>query len=248
MSTLKQICAYTILVFVRWRSAVTTILFLILTIPTAIGLAGGNSVLPTWAWVVLLLLDLHIAGFAVYQEVVKKLPKIAELSITHRLAKVGASAYSEMPLPPILFTVTLDLINRGQETATLVSLDMARFTVNTDLIDAKPVRKRIHKRDPSQMGGALQLPYNIGPSHRETNIVYEIEVRMPSLDPLSFARRLGELQDYEIDLQYEYEGLDRTANRGVIEIRESFDDFKKHVIENWRRCKRYDLIVEAKGV
>ncbi len=129
-----------------------------------------------------------------------------------------------------------------------MSVEITKFNLETDLFGDKPNRKSIYRTNTPHANEYISLPMNISPSSREPKLVYDIEVGISIQEAITFAQRLGQLQGFEIDLEYRYEGLDRKEESNTLHLNESFDDFKKRTIENWKQRNRHDLVVEAMDV
>jgi hypothetical protein len=149
-----------------------------------------------------------------------------------------------MPLEPV-FLVTLDLINHGGQPATLSKLEVTNLNVKTALLDVRTPNFKLHKPFVSL---PIHLPWVIGPGQREADIKLDIDIKFGERDVAKFAERLEELQgDYEIEIHYAYEDMDRSIYSHSITVVGSYDDFRKRILEKWRE-KRPDLFARAVNV
>ncbi len=186
------------------------------------------------------------AGYSAWKEAVEQLPKAADLMIKSRSVSFGSKrSRSGIPISPLRFLIKLDLINRGQETALLTELNVIDFKMNTELLGNKPHTDKLYQTDLPHGRKPIQLPYPISGQKWEHEIEYEIEVELHEQEPSEFAKRLNELQNYEIDIRYIYEDMGGSSHSASIPIRESFEKFRKQMKQNWKQNKQYELFAEA---
>ena len=223
---MKQLWEYTKRVFGQWEY-VYGVIALILTVFAVLSSAGTELMLPAWAWVLILLLSLYWGTFSVYRKIVEERPKPADLTIKEKSAVFRVTSWGGGVPVRCGFLVTLDLINRGQEQATLNDLKLTEFDMNTSLLGDQPLRTRLYRPNDPHAGVDIRLPYKVPGGHWEPDVKFEIQVRYNAQGPLEFAERLNELQDFEIVLQYKYEDMQRSKYEDSIEIRGSFEGFKK---------------------
>lgn len=189
------------------------------------------------------------AGFYTWKEAVEKLPQNAKLSIVYKSKGFRAHAFSGgIPHSPMRFQIDLDLINRGQEMATLNELKVVTFEMNTTLFAESPMRCRLYETNLPHASRYISFPYCVQGGKRKPNIRCEIEVELREKDPHQFARQTGKLQDYRITLQYTYEDMERIKHVEVIPIQGSFVEFREYMIQLWKQNKQFDLVTEALGV
>jgi hypothetical protein len=152
-------------------------------------------------------LSILVAGFYAWKEVVDKHPKTADLSIEYKSCTFGeGSSRGGIPLSPMHFLIKLDAINYGQEPAVLTDIKVVRFSPNNKLLANSPSKKEASIRDTSHSNSQINYPYAIGGGQRLPNIEYRISVNLVrEMEPVEFARSLGEFQNYEIQLEYSFE-------------------------------------------
>lgn len=198
---------------------------------------------------VLVALSLMSAGFYTWKEAIEKIPLGARLSIVHKSIGFGANSLTGgIPHSPMHFHIDLDLINHGQEMATLNELKVATFEMNTELLASSPKSYRLYEVNSPHASRDISFPYCIEGGQRKPNIRYEIEVDLREREPHQFAHQLGKLQDYRIDLQYTYEDMERTTHVELISIQGSFSKYRENTIQEWKQGKQFDLVTEALGV
>jgi hypothetical protein len=120
--------------------------------------------------------------------------------------------------------------------------------MNTDLLGDQPVGCRLYETNHPHGSRDIYLPYSAPGGHRDPNLEYEIEVELRVREPLKFARRLNELQDYEIELQCCYEDMSRADHSSSLPIQGSFSDLRENIIQGWKQNKQHDLVLEARGI
>jgi len=242
---MREFGEYSKHVFSQWRCGYGLMTFGLAVVAISSS-AGKELVLPAWAWVSILILSLYMGTFSVYKRVVEQLPRAADLTIESKSAVFSVRTWSGgVPNSPVQFWITLDLINRGQEPATLNKLNVTEFNMNTSLLGDRPLRIRLNKPNEPHAGTDICLPYVVPSGHREPNIKFEIQVEFDVQGPMELAERLNELQSFKIELQYGYEDMRRSSHDGSIDISGSFADFKNEVIESWKQNGKSDLVLAA---
>ena len=145
-----------------------------------------------------------------------------------------------MPLTPV-FLMTLDLINDGGQSATITELKVTKLETGTTLLKPKSLNGKLHKHgDPN----SISLPWIIDPGYRDANLKFDIDVQFCVQRAEELAERLKELQNYEIELCYTYEDMDRSPHPHSITIAETYEGFKKNILGRWRK-NRHDLFAKA---
>ena len=93
----------------------------------------------------------------------------------------------------------------------------------------------------------INYPYAVGGGQRLSNIEYRISVNLVrEMEPVEFAKSLGEFQNYEIELEYSFEDMARTVNSRRILIQESFEKYRQQRIKEWSKNEHtYGLALEA---
>ncbi len=233
----------------QWKYFYGFITFGLVTLST-LSLSGTNLLLPTWFWLLGLFISLYLGSFGVYKQVVAQLPKPAELTIVcTSVIFTTRSSSGGIPNSPLRFRINLDLINRGEEPATLKELKVTKFNMKTVLLGSKPLDgAKLFRANMPHGRGEIHLPYIVPSLHREPSLELEIEVELLDREPLSFAKQLGNLKDFEIELDYAYEDMRRVLHSDKVLIADSFSGFKDRMIQEWKQMNRDDLVVEANGL
>jgi len=193
-------------------------------------------------------LSILVAGFNVWKEAIDKHPKAADLSIEYKSCSFGAgSSRGGIPLSPMHFLIKLDAINYGQEPAVLTDIKVVRFNANNELLANSPSITEAFLLNTPRGGSQISYPYTIDGGQRLPNIEYRISVNLVrEMEPVEFARSLGEFQNYEIELEYSFEDMARIINSRRILIQESFEKYRQQRIKEWSKNEHmYGLALEA---
>jgi hypothetical protein len=150
-----------------------------------------------------------------------------------------------MPLSPIRFSIDLDFINSGQESAVLYGFKVTKFDMNTELFGRQPLRWKLYVTNHPHAHRDLSFPCTIPGGYREPSLRCEIEVELYEREPIKVARLLAHLQTYHIELEFTYEDMGRNSHNSVIIIQESFADFQQRMIQDWKQAKKFDLVTEV---
>jgi hypothetical protein len=193
-------------------------------------------------------LSILIAGFYVWKEAIHEYPKTADLSIKYKSCIFGASSSrGGIPLSPMRFRIKLDAINHGQEPAVLTEIKVVKFNMNNKLLADHPsTTEAILLNDPHG-SNQINYPLMIDGLERLPNIEYRISVNLVrEMEPLEFARSLGEFQNYEIELEYSFEDMARTINSRRILIQDSFEKYRQQRVKEWSNSEHlYGLALAA---
>lgn len=188
-----------------------------------------------------------IAGYFAWKEAVEKLPKGADLSIVcDSVVFTSTGTSGGVPHSPMRFGITLDAINRGEEPAILRMPEVTKFEMNNEFLGNAPQKTEFASRNQPYGSRQIHASCTIEPGQRLTDLEYSIFVELKSLEPEEFARRLPELQDYEIELSYTFEDMERTPHTRTIPICGSFEDYVEERIREWsENPKQHNLVVAA---
>ena len=130
----------------------------------------------------------------------------------------------------------------------LTELKVIRFNMNAELLGDRPLSCKLYKLNTPHGRSDIRLPYPVPAKHHDPQIGYDIEVELREQDPLKFAKRLKELENYEIELQYSYEDMKRFIHSGSIQIRGTFTEFKETRLNEWKQDKQYEELYEAANI
>lgn len=153
-----------------------------------------------------------------------------------------------MPKSPLQFEFGLDLKNLGQEQAYLIDLTITNFHMGTTLLGSRDLETVLRDTDKPSGYDIIQFPHSIPNGSWNKSLRYEIQVELCEQNPQEFAKRLHELQNFEIELQYTYENLNNSRYTHKILIKDTFEGFKEQVIQNWLSRDQHALITLAKNI
>jgi hypothetical protein len=193
-------------------------------------------------------LSILVAGFYVWKEAADKCPKAADLSIEYKDCTFGSgSSKGGIPLSPMHFYIKLDAINSGQDPAILTGIKVVKFNANNKLLASQPGKVEVFLFNTPHGSNQISYPFTISGGQRIPNIGCRINVNLvQALEPIEFARNLGEFQNYEIELEYSFEDMSRTINSRRILIQGSFEKYRKERIKEWSSNEQqYRLVLEA---
>ena len=186
-------------------------------------------------------LSILIAGFYVWKEAIDKYPKTADLSIEYKsCAFKESSSRGGIPYSPMRFAVKLDAINHGQEPAVLTGIKVVKFNMNNKLLADHPSTTEATLLNAPHGSNQINYPFTIEGGQRLPNIEYRISVNLVrEMEPLEFAKSLGEFQKYEIELEYSFEDMARTTNLRRILIQGSFEKYRQQRIMEWSNNEHF---------
>ena len=189
------------------------------------------------------------AGYFVWKEAIDQVPKAANLSINYDRSVFGSTSSSRgVPHSPMRFSIILDAINQGEESAILRSLEVTKFIMNNDVLGTTPLKTKLTLRNLPHASQQIHFPYRIEGRQHLPNLEYEVFVELKVRDPLEFARHLNELDSYEIELSYTFYDRERINHTRTILIHGSFEEYKKERIQEWSRTQnQYELALAALG-
>ncbi len=193
------------------------------------------------------------AGYFVWKEAIDQRPKAADLSIRCDRCVFGATSTSRgVPHSPMRFSLILDAINRGEESAILRSLEVTRFVMKNEVLANTPAKTELCLRNFPHANQQLHFPFPVQGRQRMPNLEYQIFVQLKVLEPLEFARNLDKLDSYEIELSYTFEDMESLIHTRIIAVSGSFEDYKEGCIQTWSSTpNQYELAIAAlaaKGV
>lgn len=193
-------------------------------------------------------LSILVAGFYVWKEAIDKCPTTADLSIEYKSCTFGSGgSRGGIPISPMRFFIKLDAINHGQEPAILTGIKVTKFNMNNKLLANQPSSIEMLLSNMPHGSSQIIYPFTVDGSKRIPNIECRINVNLVQpLEPVEFARNLGEFQNYEIELEYSFEDMSRTINSRRILIQESFEKYRQERIKEWSSNEQqYKLALEA---
>jgi hypothetical protein len=188
------------------------------------------------------------AGFYVWKETMEKLPKVADLVIECKSVIFGGGGWSgALPLLPLKFRITLEFRNRGEEKAKLTRFQVTKCYLGTDLLEYNKNVIKLHETSPNIPRSQISLPYDI-PKRDWRSLVCELPVELQQKDPPKFAELVKGLQVFEIEFKYEYEDMNGDSHSGSLIIRESFEDFRQTVLQQWIQSQQHELVYILKDI
>lgn len=191
-------------------------------------------------------LSVLAAGYYVWKEVVKQFPEEADLLIDCSSVLFSTSSMSGgIPNSPMKFVIDLDAINRGEEQAILKSLEVTKLIMNNTFFKDKPQKTELVETNTPHGSNHIHFPFTIDGKKRIPNLRYTIFVELLVVDRNEFAERLGEMNSYEIELSYTFEGMDRSSYTRKIPVKGTFDEFKQSRINEWsdnENCYRLAIV------
>ncbi len=245
---MKLLIEYSKKVFLQWRSIHGIVTFALLTIPVIITANGKSFLLPTWAWMIILLLNLHLSGYQAYKEVFEKLPKPVDVSIVCTEAKVKPSAFNQQfPLSPIVYVFKLSIANNGTEKIALQSIDISKIETGVLWITYNSKGKRLRKND----GQEIKKPYFIEPGTWELDMELEINANISDIheeSPLVFAENVSKMKNYEVEMNCKYVDRFQKIYSQSLKVNKSYEGFQKTMLSYWKESKYLDLVIKASGI
>lgn len=245
---MKLLIEYSKKVFLQWRSIHGIVTFALLTIPVIITANGKSFFLPTWAWMIILLLNLHLSGYQAYKEVFEKLPKPVDFSVECVDIKVKPSAFNQhLPLSPISYIFKLSLANNGTEKIAMQSISVSTFETGAAWI-------KYNQKGSKLLNGSVQevkLPYFIEPETWELGITFEVTANTLGINeiaPLDFAEQVSFMKNYEIELSCVFVDRFQKTHSRILKINKSYEGFQKTMIAYWKENKNVDLVVRASSI
>lgn len=186
-----------------------------------------------------------IGGYYAWREMVHRLPKAANLSITcQNVIITGNGSRAGVPLSPMVFKINLDILNSGEDTAVIHDFKCVDIQMKNSLLSDKPVKTQLVTVPGYNV--IVDLPYHLAGRQRVSNIQYQIEVELKAQERIDFASRLHELTTYRIFLSYTFDGIDRVLHNESIVIDGSFLDYKRERLGEWAGSPHlHDLFVAA---
>lgn len=187
------------------------------------------------------------AGYFAWREAIDQLPKAADLSIKCDNFIFGPTSSSRgVPHSPMRFSIILDAINQGEESAILRSLEVTKFIMKNEVLGSTPLKPELNLRNFPHANRQIHFPYTIEGRQRLPNLEYQVFVELKVQEPLEFAKRLNELDMYEIELSYTFDDMERLSHTRTILINGSFEDYKKGCIKEWSRTQnQHELALAA---
>ncbi len=238
---MKLFLQYSCRLLGQWKKTYGLITFLLVVV-TTLGFMGTKVVLPTWAWVLLLVLSLYFGTLLVYREIVEQLPKVADLVIGCKNARIGTKGWGRaMPSQPLLMRVDLELRNRGEEKAKLSEVRVMKCDFGTDSLKARVDEIQFYEKTPDVGRRRAQIPLEI-PGRDWASMTCELPMDLLESSSDEFARLLKDLQSFEAELHYEYEDMDGFTHSGSVLITGSFEAFRNQAIDNWRTKQEHRLV------
>ena len=210
-------------------------------------LSDGNDIVNAIIFTSAAILSILAAGFYAWKEIVESYPTSANLSVEYKSCTFHSTGTRDgVPISPMQFRVNLDAINRGQESVVLTDIKIVKFNLNNKLFENAPSKTELLLLNPPHGNNQISCPYIINGRQHIPNLEYRISVKMQALKPIEFARNLGEFQDYEIELEYSFENMDRVINSRTISVLGSFKEYRERCIKEWSNNKQqHELAVEA---
>lgn len=231
---LKQLWEYSKRVFFQWKKVYALINFALWAI-TTLSFSGVKIVLPTWGWVLIVIVTLYLGTFLVYREISEKLP---HLTVNYQRVSFSPVRWGEEGIPyGLKIKIDLDFRNSGQEKAKLSELNVTRCDLGTDLLEDKRSEIKLINRE----GKTIRMPCDI-PGRDWASTKCELPVKLLEKDSKEFAKLVKKLQNFEIELQYKYEDANGRSYSNSIMITESFEAFRKQAIRNWLEKNQSELL------
>jgi hypothetical protein len=223
---LRELFKHTINVF----SGASLILALVAVFLLPLGSVANAVIITSAAF-----LSILVASFYVWKDAINKHPKAADLSIEYKSCTFGSKgSQAGIPTSPVAFLMKLDAINYGQEPAVLTGIKVVKFNLNNKLLASQPSNTEALLLDVPHGNNQISYPFTINGSQRIPNLGYRISVAfVRRMEPIEFARNLGEFQNYEIELEYSFEDMMRKVNSHTISIQGSFEEYRKRQIKEW---------------
>ncbi len=173
----------------------------------------------------------------------------ADIKINCVAKKFGpVGGWGIMPRSTLQFDINLDLRNLGQGQAYLTELEIINFQMGTTLLGSREKETVLRDTDKSRGYDIVQLPCSILGEYWSKSLLFEVQVDLCEQNPQEFAKRLHELQNFEIELQYTYENLNNSRYTHKILIKDSFGGFKEQVIQNWLSRDQNALVALTKNI
>lgn len=245
-SSLRALARYTLSVFKSWRSILSLIFFAAALVQT---FTRVSLLLPTWVWIMLVVIGIYLSAFQVYSQLEASYPKGAALKLECSRVSFGGGGWANrMPLLPLNFNLILTLRNTGEEQAQLKDIAVSAFRSGTTLISASPRPPLLKDAPPLSSYIPITLPFVVEADYLNPHLRCEIRVDLAEEDPPAFAKRLNELDQFHLQVTYTYEGLRGPVRTGTCDIDGSFADFKAEVIQRWKETKDHDLVYAATGL
>jgi hypothetical protein len=193
-----------------------------------------------------------IANFSAYRDLLRQSRKMpADIKLKLQSFSFGWSGWQgSMPISPLRFRIYLDIQNTGNEPGKLKSVSVSQFQMSTSLLGNQPEKLSWHKEsdDPHQAGRKIVFPCLIEPGEWNVRIRCDLQVELCETDPMELAKRLCELDEFLIELHYEYEEFDGICRQKTLPIRDTFSRFRKHIIQEWRSHDCHELVYVAVGI
>jgi hypothetical protein len=188
------------------------------------------------------------AGFYVWKETVEKISKVADLVVECESIKFGVGHWSgALPQSPLKFQIKLEFKNRGGEKAKLIKFQVTKCHLGTDLLEYSINVIKLYESSPNVTRKYISLPYDI-PGRDWRFIDFEIPIELRQEDPKKFAELVKDLRDFEIELEYEYEDMNGDNYLRLLNIKESFEDFRQTVLQFWLRNNQHGLVYILKDI
>ena len=154
---------------------------------------------------------------------------------------------SSMPIGPLRFRIYLDIQNTGNEPGKLKSVSVRQFEMGTSLLGSQPTKLSWHREsdDRYRASSEIVFPCLIEPGEWNIRVRCDLQVELCETDPMKLAKRLCELDEFLIELHYEYEEFDGTYRQKTLPIQDTFIGFRKRIIRQWISHNSHELVYAA---
>jgi len=254
MAELKSDCgAYLKAVLVeskRWIFTLFEFLGIVLFLLPNLAKTIGSDELPARVLgAAIFLMSFMMANLSVYRDLLRQSRKRpADINLKLQSVSFGWGGWQGlMPMGPLRFRIYLDIQNTGNEPGKLESVSVRQFEMGTSLLGSQPTKLSWHREsdDRYRPSSEIVFPCLIEPGEWNIRVRCDLQVELCETDPMKLAKRLCELDEFLIELHYEYEEFDGTYRQKTLPIQDTFIEFRKRIIREWTSHNGHELVYAA---